>query len=179
MTNEELDCIVLRIASTQSPGYLLSPFSSAFLAADLKSEDVEMSLARLESQGHTKFTRVTEPMVYEEGTYVRDEDGDPVFEDGELLTHGPDDPVLDDNGEQITWLHEEGWEITAKGEGEAKALPTLDELVVPVELPRAADVLAEEREKRAAEAIGRIQGNATLPDDVKAALSDVVRSLLT
>ena len=67
---DEIDMQVMEVMEGQSPGYLISPFASAFVAVGLGSKNVELALKRLEKQAKVQYVELAKVVEEIEGEEV-------------------------------------------------------------------------------------------------------------
>lgn len=105
---------VLQILSWQTPGYLCSSNSSAFISEGLEDvEALDKALISLQADGYVEF--YTETANVDIIKVERDSNGEPIID----LENNTVKPILNKDGdvqlETITRFLDSGWLITEKG----------------------------------------------------------------
>jgi hypothetical protein len=136
LTDQQIDELVLRVLAGQSPGYLIQPDASAFVAAFAELEErfdrdaVEAGLGRLADAGHAReleevaLAYQVEPKLDHNDEPILDPDtGEPIL----VRSHHPVTgaeiivPATDENGNEI--IIAQGFELTEAGVAAAPSPP--------------------------------------------------------
>lgn len=111
-----IQAAVLQVLSWQTPGYICSPYSSAFVSQGLENPtQIEEALISLQEGGHVEF--YTEEESTDLVKVKRDEAGNPLLDEETRRVI----PIRDEEGnlqiETVTKVVDAGWIITDVGRG--------------------------------------------------------------